>query len=77
MQKMYNFNDIQNAEIKFRSISYHLIIDEFVSKLWFSFSSFSRWLRLGLKAQDSDIVPHAIQFATSQGRMKYCRPLFR
>jgi len=36
-----------------------------------------RWLRLCLKAEYEEGVPLAIKFATSQGRMKYVRPIFR
>ncbi|XP_057377161.1 leukotriene A-4 hydrolase-like [Daphnia carinata] len=36
-----------------------------------------RWLRLCLRAQYKESIPLAVQFATSQGRMKYCRPIFR
>ncbi|XP_046441582.1 leukotriene A-4 hydrolase-like isoform X2 [Daphnia pulex] len=36
-----------------------------------------RWLRLCLKAQFKEVIPLAVEFATSQGRMKYCRPIFR
>lgn len=35
------------------------------------------WLRLGLRGQYKEVISPAIKFATSQGRMKYCRPLFR
>ena len=36
-----------------------------------------RWVRLCLRAQYEDVIPNAIEFATSTGRMKYCRPVFR
>lgn len=36
-----------------------------------------RWLRLCLKAAYEPSIPHAIEFATKWGRMKFTRPLFR
>ncbi|XP_058804623.1 leukotriene A-4 hydrolase [Phymastichus coffea] len=36
-----------------------------------------QWLRLGLKARWEPSVSKALDFATSQGRLKYVRPLFR
>ena len=53
MGRLYGFNSMRNAEIKFR------------------------WLRLGLRAQLKEAIPLAIEFATSLGRMKYVRPIFR
>jgi leukotriene-A4 hydrolase len=35
------------------------------------------WMLIALKAQWKPIIPHALQFAVSQGRMKYCKPIFR
>ncbi len=35
------------------------------------------WLRLGLKAHWKGCVDEAIEFVTSQGRMKFVRPIFR
>lgn len=36
-----------------------------------------RWQSLGLKANAPWIVPQVIEFITSQGRMKFVRPLYR
>ncbi|XP_035208388.1 leukotriene A-4 hydrolase-like isoform X1 [Stegodyphus dumicola] len=36
-----------------------------------------RWIRSGLRAHWKDIVPHAVKFATEQGRMKFVRPIYR
>ncbi|XP_008479413.1 leukotriene A-4 hydrolase-like, partial [Diaphorina citri] len=36
-----------------------------------------RWLKLCLKARWKEQVPHVIDMVTSQGRMKYVRPLYR
>lgn len=36
-----------------------------------------RWQMVSLKSKDDAIVPHVVKFATSQGRMKFVRPLFR
>ena len=36
-----------------------------------------RWLRLCLRAHVKESIDPAIEFATSQGRMKFVRPLFR
>lgn len=36
-----------------------------------------RWQTLALKSNASWIVPHVISFITSQGRMKFVRPLYR
>jgi leukotriene-A4 hydrolase len=35
------------------------------------------WLRLGLRSHWKDCVQDAIAFVTSQGRMKFVRPIFR
>ena len=36
-----------------------------------------RWLRLGIRARWERAVGPALELATSQGRMKFVRPLFR
>lgn len=36
-----------------------------------------RWLRLCIRAEHASAVPNAVAFVTSQGRMKFCRPLYR
>ncbi|KAF4518317.1 hypothetical protein B566_EDAN009105 [Ephemera danica] len=36
-----------------------------------------RWLRLCIKSKWEDRIPDALDFAVSQGRMKFVRPLFR
>jgi leukotriene-A4 hydrolase len=35
------------------------------------------WLLVALKARWTPIIPYALHFVTSQGRMKYCKPIFR
>ena len=36
-----------------------------------------RWTRLCIRAEHASILPSAIQFITSQGRMKFVRPIYR
>jgi leukotriene-A4 hydrolase len=36
-----------------------------------------RWQQLGLKAGASWIIPQVVEFITSNGRMKFVRPLYR
>nr|XP_022300395.1 leukotriene A-4 hydrolase-like isoform X2 [Crassostrea virginica] len=36
-----------------------------------------RWLRLCIKAQWKDAIPHVLDFVNEQGRMKFVRPLYR
>ena len=36
-----------------------------------------QWQLLALKAQYTAVLPDVVAFATSQGRMKYVRPLYR
>lgn len=36
-----------------------------------------RWQSLCIRSGAAWIVPHAFEFITSQGRMKYVRPLYR
>lgn len=36
-----------------------------------------RWLRLCLRAEWVDAIPHAFEFINSQGRMKFVRPIYR
>ncbi|CAB9504832.1 Leukotriene A-4 hydrolase [Seminavis robusta] len=36
-----------------------------------------RFCKLAIAAEDKDIIPIAIRFATTQGRMKFTRPLYR
>lgn len=36
-----------------------------------------RWQSICIKCEASFIVPHIVNFVTSQGRMKYVRPLYR
>ena len=36
-----------------------------------------RWQTLSLLGQDPRILPHVREFITSQGRMKFVRPLYR
>jgi leukotriene-A4 hydrolase len=35
------------------------------------------WYSCCLKAHDSSVFPHVVDFVTTQGRMKFVRPLYR
>ncbi|CAB3406854.1 unnamed protein product [Caenorhabditis bovis] len=35
------------------------------------------WLRLCIKARWEECIPKALEFVNSQGRMKFCRPIYR
>lgn len=35
------------------------------------------WIRLCIKANWKDIIPEALKFVNEQGRMKYCRPIYK
>ena len=73
MQDLYNFKNVQNAEIKFRYVARKIKRFHSIIKLIPAI----RWLRLCIQAHYKEAIPQAVEFATSQGRMKYCRPLFR
>lgn len=36
-----------------------------------------KWLRLGIKSKWEAIIKPALEFVSKQGRMKYCRPIYR